>query len=57
MMGNYEESVRLALKNNMIADAKAQANKQEDEEKKKGLWMMIAMYLLERSEDNIREVV
>ena len=47
----------LALKNNMVADAKEQANKMEDEEKKKNLWMIIAMWLLERSEENIKEVV
>lgn len=41
----------------MISEAKIQAEKIEDEEKKKNLWMIIAMWLLERSEENIKEVI
>lgn len=56
-MGNYEQGVGLALKNNMLQDAKEQANKAEDESVRKGLWMVIAVWLMERSEENMMEVV
>lgn len=46
MMGLYTEAVTLALDNNNIEIAKSYANKPENDDLKKKLWLQVNLHIL-----------
>lgn len=56
MMGLYNEAVTLALENNEIEVAKIYAEKPENEDLKKKLWLQIAVHLFNKGTD-IEQVI
>lgn len=56
MMNLYEDAVNLALKSNNIVLAQECAEKPEDEENKKKLWLKIARHVIEK-EKNVKKYV